>query len=91
MEKEGAQGDIYPLVLNAPLSLFDKTRIDAVCRKIPQIAEQVVIFIKDTDEEFIKEKMAGHIGKQYYFEKRSEFDSRFALNKSISYSRTAGF
>lgn len=76
MEKEGMQNEVYPLVMDAPLSLFDKTRIDTVCRKIPQIAEQVVIFIKDTDGDIAKEKIAGYIGKEYHFDKQSEFDTQ---------------
>ena len=76
MENEGLQNEVYPLVMDAPLSLFDKTRIDTVCRKIPQIAEQVVIFIKDTDGDIAKEKIAGYIGKEYHFDKLSEFDTR---------------
>lgn len=68
--------EVYPLVMDAPLSLFDKTRIDTVCRQLPKIAEQVVIFIKDTDGELAKSKMAEYIGKEYTFDKRSEFDTR---------------
>ena len=67
--------EIYPLVMDAPLSLFDKTRIDTVCRKLPTIADQVVIFIKDTDGDLAREKMAQYIGKKYRFDKKSEFDT----------------
>ena len=41
----------YPLVMDAPLSAFDKRRIEAICKAIPETAEQVIIFIKDTDGE----------------------------------------
>lgn len=68
--------EVYPLVMDAPLSLFDKTRIDTVCRKLPTIAEQVVIFIKDTDGDLAKTKMAEFIGREYHFDKISEFDTR---------------
>ena len=37
----------YPLVMDAPLSAFDKRRIKAVCESLPKTAEQVIIFIKD--------------------------------------------
>ena len=38
----------YPLVMDAPLSAFDKRRIKTVCEALPETAEQVIIFIKDT-------------------------------------------
>lgn len=41
----------YPLVMDAPLSAFDKRRIKTVCEALPETAEQVIIFIKDTDGE----------------------------------------
>lgn len=76
-EKNGLLAhEVYPLVMDAPLSMFDKTRIDTVCRTIPTIAEQVVIFIKDTEGDIAKEKMAAFIGKEYRFDKQSEFDTR---------------
>jgi len=39
----------YPLVMDAPLSAFDKKRIQTVSEVLPEVAEQVIIFIKDTD------------------------------------------
>lgn len=75
-ENELLAHEVYPLVMDAPLSLFDKTRIDTVCRKIPSIAEQVVIFIKDTDGEIARDKMARYIGKEYRFDKQSNFDTK---------------
>jgi DNA sulfur modification protein DndD len=35
----------YPLVMDAPLSSFDKTRIQTVCKVLPAVAEQVIVFI----------------------------------------------
>ena len=57
--------DGYPLVMDAPLSAFDKTRIKNICETIPGIAQQVIIFIKDTDGEVAEEHMSSKIGKQY--------------------------
>ena len=57
--------DGYPLVMDAPLSAFDKTRIKNICETIPGIAQQVIIFIKDTDGEVAEEYMSSKIGKQY--------------------------
>ncbi|QEK11545.1 AAA family ATPase [Crassaminicella thermophila] len=65
----------YPLVMDAPLSAFDKRRIESVCKALPNIAEQVIIFIKDTDGDLAKEHMGEKIGKQYRFDKLNEFET----------------
>lgn len=57
--------DGYPLVMDAPLSAFDKRRIQSICDTIPGIAKQVIIFIKDTDGDVAEEHMSGRIGKKY--------------------------
>lgn len=59
----------YPLVMDAPLSAFDKKRIKTVCDTIPEICEQVIIFIKDTDGEIAHEHLSGKIGSSYSFRK----------------------
>ena len=58
----------YPLVMDAPLSAFDKTRIEKICTEIPRIADQVIIFIKDTDGEVAEEHMRDKIGCRYMIE-----------------------
>jgi DNA sulfur modification protein DndD len=57
----------YPLVMDAPLSAFDKTRIQTVCDVLPRIAEQVIIFIKDADGEIAEEHLGNRIGKRLTF------------------------
>lgn len=66
----------YPLVMDAPLSAFDKTRIKTVCETLPEVAEQVIIFIKDTDGELAEEYMKTRIGARYLFNKINEFETR---------------
>lgn len=68
-EEEGGLlvSEPYPLVMDAPLSAFDKTRIQTVCDVLPQIAEQVIIFIKDADGEIAEEHLGGRIGKRLTF------------------------
>lgn len=58
------------MVMDAPLSAFDKTRIKTLCEVLPVIAEQVIIFIKDTDGDLAEEHMKDKIGKQYILRKR---------------------
>lgn len=65
----------YPLVMDAPLSAFDKRRIKTVCAALPEIAEQVVIFIKDTDGELAEDYMGDRIGSKHHFDKKNEFET----------------
>lgn len=66
----------YPLVMDAPLSAFDKRRIKTVCTALPEVAEQVVIFIKDTDGDIAEEHMGDRIGSRHRFEKLNEFETK---------------
>lgn len=66
----------YPLVMDAPLSAFDKRRIKTVCTALPEVAEQVVIFIKDTDGDLAEEYMGGRIGSRHRFDKLNEFETK---------------
>ena len=66
----------YPLVMDAPLSAFDKRRIETVCTTLPGIAEQVIIFIKDTDGDLAEQHMGDRIGSRHHFEKINEFETR---------------
>lgn len=77
----------YPLVMDAPLSSFDKKRIKNICEVIPGIAKQVIIFIKDTDGDIAEEYLMDRVGISYkikmsnppqqvdnYFERRGDID-----------------
>lgn len=70
-----AQTEPYPLVMDAPLSAFDKKRINTVCDVLPNIAEQVIIFIKDTDGELAENYLGPKVGKRYKFAKKTEFET----------------
>ena len=65
----------YPIVMDAPLSAFDKRRIKTVCEALPETAEQVIIFIKDTDGELAETHMGTKIGSRHSFEKINEFET----------------
>lgn len=72
-EDEMLISEPYPLVMDAPLSSFDKRRIERVCTVMPEIAEQVIIFIKDVDGEIAEQYMSSRIAKQYIFDKQGKF------------------
>lgn len=65
----------YPLVMDAPLSSFDKRRIKTICKALPDTAEQVIIFIKDIDGELAEEYMGDKIGCRRHFDKKNEFET----------------
>lgn len=65
----------YPLVMDAPLSAFDKRRIKTVCEALPQTAEQVIIFIKDTDGDLAEKYLGERIGSRHRFDKKDEFET----------------
>lgn len=65
----------YPLVMDAPLSAFDKTRIQTVCDVLPKIAEQVIIFIKDADGEIAEEHLGNRIGSRLSFNAISKVET----------------
>ncbi|WP_339295643.1 AAA family ATPase [Paenibacillus sp. FSL W7-1279] len=75
-ENEMLVSEPYPLVMDAPLSAFDKTRIQTVCDALPKVAEQVIIFIKDTDGEIAETNMGEKVGMRYLFDKKNEFETQ---------------
>lgn len=77
-EAKRLSSEPYPLVMDAPLSAFDKRRIKTVCEALPRTAEQVIIFIKDTDGELAEEYMGEKIGSRYSFNKLNEFETVLA-------------
>lgn len=73
-DNNGLTTEPYPLVMDAPLSAFDKKRIKTVCEVLPNVAEQIIVFIKDTDGDIAQSHLGSKIGKMYRFEKKSEIE-----------------
>ncbi len=67
--------EVYPLVMDAPLSAFDRDRIRTVCEVLPNVAEQVIVFIKDTDGDYAEEYMNDRLGAKYTLSKRNELET----------------
>jgi len=57
----------YPLVMDAPSSSFDIKRIQSFCKLMPNIAEQVILFMKDTDGLYVEKYLSETIGHRYKF------------------------
>ena len=69
------KGDTYPLIMDAPLSDFDKTRIGTICKLLPSVAEQVIIIIKDTDGDLAERHMKERIGHRYTIDRVRDYES----------------
>lgn len=65
----------YPLVMDAPLSAFDTKRIKNICDTLPDVADQVVIFIKDTDGIIAEQHMGNRIGERWLLTAKSQTES----------------
>ena len=71
--KENSANETYPVVMDAPLSTLDNQRIKIVCDTLPQIADQVIIFIKDTDGKVAEQYFGNAIGRRLIFDKISDY------------------
>ncbi|WP_302489734.1 AAA family ATPase [uncultured Mitsuokella sp.] len=71
-EKTYREDEGFPLVMDAPLSAFDKDRIKKICTVLPHIADQVIIFIKDTDGEIAEKYMQNIIGKKWLLKQETK-------------------
>ena len=76
LNQNDSYSEPYPLVMDAPLSAFDKRRIEAICKAIPETAEQVIIFIKDTDGELAEEHLGNKVNARHTFNKIDEFHTQ---------------
>ena len=74
-KKVSSYVEAYPLVMDAPLSTFDSKRIEALCKTLPSIAKQIIIFTKDTEGDVAYEHLKERIGQQYTFNKQSETET----------------
>lgn len=71
--KENSANETYPVVMDAPLSTLDNQRIKIACDTLPQIADQVIIFIKDTDGKVAEQYFGNAIGRRLTFDKISDY------------------
>ncbi len=62
----------YPLVMDAPFSNADETHTANISKVLPEIAEQVIMFVMQKDWRYAEPVMASRVGKQYSLKKHSE-------------------
>ena len=69
MEREG---EIYPLVMDAPFSNTDEEHIRNICNTLPDYCNQLIIFIDRKNYSVAKTNISHRIGKLYKIIKHSE-------------------
>jgi DNA sulfur modification protein DndD len=62
----------YPLVMDAPFSNADETHTSNISRILPEVAEQVVMFVMQKDWLYAEPVMSDRVGKRYALIKHSE-------------------
>lgn len=73
----GAEGfnlssEPYPLIMDAPFSNADEIHTASISRVLPDIAEQVIMFVMQKDWNYAEPVMSKRVGKQYHLNKFSE-------------------
>lgn len=66
----------YPLVMDAPFSNADETHTANISKVLPEIAEQVIMFVMHKDWRYAEPVMSQRVGKQYQLNKISETFTR---------------
>lgn len=65
----------YPLVMDAPFSPLDSEHIESASKLLPELAEQLIIFVKDNDWDLAKNILNNKVGLKYTIEKQDEIHS----------------
>lgn len=62
----------YPLVMDAPFSNADETHTANISKVLPEIAEQVIMFVMQKDWNYAQPVLTDRVGKEYRLNKVSE-------------------
>ena len=58
------ENEAYPLVMDAPFSNADETHIRNISKTLPEVANQVIMFVMEKDWQYAKDVMQAHVGKK---------------------------
>jgi len=64
--------EAYPLVMDAPFSNADETHIKNISGVLPEVANQVIMFVMEKDWQYAEPVMADRVGKYCKLKKYSE-------------------
>ncbi len=62
----------YPLVMDAPFSNTDETHTTNISRVLPEVAEQVIMFVMQKDWRYAERVISDRVGGKYRLVKHSE-------------------
>lgn len=65
----------YPLVMDGPFSNADEKHVENISKIMPNVAEQVIIFVMHKDWKYAEPVLADKISKKYELVKQSETDT----------------
>ncbi len=68
----GISSESYPLVMDAPFSNTDEKHTAGISKVLPQIAEQIIMFVMQKDWHYAEPVMNLRIGQKYLLNKISE-------------------
>ena len=66
------ENEAYPLVMDAPFSNADETHIRNIAEVLPEVANQVIMFVMKKDWQYAEPVIAGKVGKYCSLTKHSE-------------------
>ena len=70
------QNEAYPLVMDAPFSNADETHIKNISSVLPEVANQVIMFVMEKDWQYAEQVLSSKLGKQCKLEKVTESCTR---------------
>lgn len=72
-EEIDEEKESYPLVLDAPTSNFGMKQMESFSSLMPNITDQIIVFINDKDGPILERKMADKIGVKYSLHKEDSY------------------
>ena len=79
-----SEAEGYPLVMDAPFSNTDEKHTENISKVLPEVAEQVIMFVMKKDWDFARRVLENKIGMIYELDKHSE--TYTTLRKEADYN-----
>lgn len=75
-QSEADNKEVYPLVMDAPVSNFGEKQYVSFCENMPSLTNQMIIFVNDIGASKLREKLTGLIGQSYEIKQLSTWQSQ---------------
>lgn len=79
-ENGGVTSEPYPLVIEAPMSTLEKSKIRPMIKLLVENVEQLIIFTKDTEADVMIEEISEMIGNSYEMKRRGTSYTDVVIN-----------